>query len=810
MPRKSLIFASLLTLLAATATAFAANAPQPDGDAWTVPADAPSWARNADGFKVSVESADVLGAKNPTIKVEHSAWTDWAVRLPQRIAVEFGQIIELTARVRVDGSGTATTGVVLYSGNDAISWVYGGRTVAASEEIQTVSSKFVVPRGVDQIEPRMIGDGPATVWFADYEIRRLGTFPGATASGESARKIVRENATLKIEAETINGSFSILDKRTGRLWKPIVAAGALFVQRFEETPNGFAFDLLDGRTFGEFRATVLLEKDAPEAVVEISAPADSELNDSIAYPYAFATKADERIVLPVNEGISFPTTEPEPGVDWLHTYGGHGLCMAFWAVVDDKFVPGKGCVGGGLAGIVETPDDAAIFMKPRRSDETPERETLSIESQWIGQKRKFGYNRKLRLISFESGGHVAVCKRYRRYADEIGLLVSFDEKERRNPNLREGFDRLIGSANIWCWDANRLGIIKMLKDNGFDRILWSAGGSAEDLAAMNELDGVLTSRYDIYQDAMNPERFPELQWIHGDWTSDAWPDDLCWDSADGRWTRGWEVEAKDPTKPRIPCGVLCDAKALPYAEKRISKELETKPYKARFLDTTVASSWRECWNPAHPMTRTESKDWRMKLLALMGERFDLVCGSETGHEASVPYCDFYEGMSSLGPYRCPESGRDMARIWTEVPENMRKYQVGEKFRLPLFELVYHECVVSYWYWGDYNNKFPAIWKKRDLINALYGTPPMYMFTQKLFEENRERFAESYRIATSSARLTGRSEMTDHQILTPDRSVQKTVFACGVEVYVNFGDKEFKCEDGEIVAPESSRVVVLPQ
>lgn len=44
----------------------------------------------------------------------------------------------------------------------------------------------------------------------------------------------------------------------------------------------------------------------------------------------------------------------------------------------------------------------------------------------------------------------------------------------------------------------------------------------------------------------------------------------------------------------------------------------------------------------------------------------------------------------------------------------------EAYRLPLFALVYHGCVVSYWYWGDYNNKLPALWGKRDLSNALYG------------------------------------------------------------------------------------------
>ena len=81
-------------------------------------------------------------------------------------------------------------------------------------------------------------------------------------------------------------------------------------------------------------------------------------------------------------------------------------------------------------------------------------------------------------------------------------------------------------------------------------------------------------------------------------------------------------------------------------------------------------------------------------------------GSETGHEAAVPYVHYFEGMLSLGPYRVPDAGRDMQRILDDVPEQVAKFQTGHFYRLPLWELVYHDCVVAQWYWGDYNNKLP--------------------------------------------------------------------------------------------------------
>jgi hypothetical protein len=257
----------------------------------------------------------------------------------------------------------------------------------------------------------------------------------------------------------------------------------------------------------------------------------------------------------------------------------------------------------------------------------------------------------------------------------------------------------------------------------------------------------------------------------------------------GDWRKGWRVKGKDGVM--YPCAVLCDRQAVEYAKQRIPAELKTNPYRCRFIDTTTASPWRECYDPDHPMTRGDSRHWKMQLLRYMSEDMKLVTGSETGHEAAVPYVHYFEGMLSLGPYRVPDAGRQMGKIWDEVPERVAKFQMGQKYRLPLWELVYHDCVVAQWYWGDYNNKLPALWDKRDLFNILYGTPPMFMFNRQFWNENKGRFAQSYRDVCSVARAVGYSEMIDHRFLTADRDVQQTRFANGVTVTVNFGERPYR-------------------
>jgi len=335
-----------------------------------------------------------------------------------------------------------------------------------------------------------------------------------------------------------------------------------------------------------------------------------------------------------------------------------------------------------------------------------------------------------------------------------------------------------------------------------ERLLWSRRSEPAQIDAMNSMN-VLTGRYDIFQDVMNPENYSRLPYRHPDWTSSAWPDKII-HQADGSWVKGWRVKGKDGGW--YPCGVLCDRFDVDFARSRIPDDLATHSYRARFIDTATAAPWRECEDSRHPMTRSESRQLRMALLKFVSDDCAMVTGSETGHDAAVPFVHYFEGMMSLGPYRIEDAGRDMATPVQDVPSRVARFQTGHRYRLPLWELVYHDCVVAHWYWGDYNNKLPDLWDRRDLWNALYGTPPMFMCSRRSWHENRDRFVQSYKKATPVARETGYREMLFHKWLTTDHAVQQCRFAGGVTVTVNFGDSAYVAPDRSVIPAMSYRMV----
>jgi hypothetical protein len=729
------------------------------------------WSRTPGG-SATRDTGRKHGGKQ-SLRVEHTGSQDWSVSQTGRLDVQPEQIYELSGWLWVEGQGDATLSVILYDAQDeALSWSHGGQTVRAADGWQQVQSRFLIPPGTATILPRLIGNRPATVWLDDVQLRRAGSV-AEMRSADLPDELTVSNSLLQVALRTRDGTLCVTDRRTGQMWEQR-SGSPLIVLDAQAAERNLQVQLLEPAAMLRMTATVELAADQAELVVRLAAK--DAFREAIRYPGAFITQAGTQLILPVNEGISYPADDATLPSMVYHTYGGHGLCMGWWGQTDGR---------RGVLAIVETPDDAGVRL-PRQDG------LLCLQPEWIPQRGMFGPERRLRYVFLDDGGYVAMCKRYRRYAQEIGLLKTLAEKRREVPAV----DLLVGAVNVWCWDRDPAPICRDLQAAGIKRILWSHRSTPEQLQQMNEL-GVLTSRYDIFQDAMNPANFPHLRGIHADWTSDAWPHDLVL-RANGDWERGWVVEGKDGQQ--YPCGVLCDRQAVAYAQRRIPPELETHPYRSRFIDTTTASSWRECYHPDHPMTRSESRHWKMELLRFVSETCGLVCGSETGHEAAVPYVHYFEGMLSLGPYRVPDSGRRMAEIVEEVPERVAKFQTGHFYRLPLWELVYHDCVVAQWYWGDYNNKLPALWDRRDLFNALYGTPPMFMFRREQWEQQRERFVRSYRTATPVARATGYVEMLSHRWLTDDRTVQQTEFANGIIVTVNFGDQPYRLGDGTELQP----------
>ncbi len=513
-----------------------------------------------------------------------------------------------------------------------------------------------------------------------------------------------------------------------------------------------------------------LSGDAPEVEITLDvATKTSKIGEIAPLPALACRDAKSFLVLaPYCDGLGIPVTD----LSWRgRRWAVWGLDLPFIGLTDGK---------RGYMIIAEDPDDAVF-----RADAAKEggATLLAPKIAWVGQKRQFGYARRARFCFFDQGGYVAICKRYRRYARDQGLLVTLKEKTKRKPHVA----RLAGAPDIWgnC----SLAFCREAKAEGMDRLIVNGPSSREDMEAIKAL-GYLISVYDNYEDAMEGK-----SGRYGDFKTERDAKVL----ANGKLMKAWLTWDKK-TQFMKRCSALFEQ----VARKWIPLDLAKHPYNARFIDVTTATSLTECYSDTHPLTRTDDRRVKRNLAKYVSHELGLVLGGEHGRWWGADLYDYWEGMQSGGFYSWPAGhvGINLPQKREDIGQRYLDWGLGEQHRLPIWELVFGDCVVSTWYWGDSTghlyNVAPELAAKKDAYNILYGTVPLYWVSRPYGfnwskPELRARLLESYRNTCKLHEVIGFEEMLSHEWLTPDKRVQRTKFADGTTVTVNFGEKAFPVE-----------------
>ena len=234
--------------------------------------------------------------------------------------------------------------------------------------------------------------------------------------------------------------------------------------------------------------------------------------------------------------------------------------------------------------IVETPDDARV-------GDPAARRRLCLAPQWDAQKAQFGPARRIRYVLLDQRrlrGHVQTLPPVRpadRSLQDAGT-------ETRGEPQRRPADR--GRQRLVLGPAGRGRVPEMQEAGHRAHPLEPPQRARNRSQRMNDM-GVLTSRYDIYQDVMNPANFPKLGYVHPDWTTRGLaqrPDH----------PRGWHAgPAAGACRARTASGIpaACSATRRPSTTPSDASPRNWRriPYRCRFIDTTTAAAWRECYHP---------------------------------------------------------------------------------------------------------------------------------------------------------------------------------------------------------------------
>jgi hypothetical protein len=306
-----------------------------------------------------------------------------------------------------------------------------------------------------------------------------------------------------------------------------------------------------------------------------------------------------------------------------------------------------------------------------------------------------------------NGNHITIAQAYREIAREKGRLVTWKEKLKGHPERA----KLFGAINYKLWSI----LTRRMNDKSNQelsvRVNWTfdeAAQIAEHLKNDLKLEKVLFLMggwihrgYDNQHPDILPaapecggneglsdcaRRVRKLGYHFGlhDNYQDMYRDSPSWDESyltkhrDGSLAQGGKWGGGRAY-------LTCSRKAVELARRpqNLPAVKELVGDCAYFIDTTFAAGLTECFDPKHRLTRWDDMRWKQAISDYARELFGMF-GSECGREWAIPHSDFFEGLTGV-------SGQHYhnANLMTKVGG----------VAIPLFEMVYRDCIAAYGKYG---------------------------------------------------------------------------------------------------------------
>lgn len=581
-----------------------------------------------------------------------------------------------------------------------------------------------------------------------------------------------------------DGSLSVMQRSSGKHWNGISPARHAEAQNVALKPDSRLLEWTVETGGLKLQCSVSLPAREPEFDLSLAAPPDSPMQPTVEYPPALLAPSGEyRMVVPHQAGLLYTLQDAATNQKFTTPFQSHfcnGLSMPWMGMSDLK---------GGLMTIIETPEGSG--MTPRIVQSGDQR-VFATQVYWQPSRETFRYNRKLHYRLFDSGGYVAMCKYYRQRLQASGNFVTLRQKQSARPQL----SKLIGAIDLHMRgnDADQVEVVKYLEAKGVKHILVNGDGSAKTLDWMRER-GYLVGSYRIYTDIYPPRPGLKEEMARG-YTQDAYA------MKDGSPVHGFGYTEERKTTYR------CSQLQLPLMKELIPPLVREHHYEAIFLDVvTSGGASRDCYNPAHPLDRPGDLNNKIAMLRYT-TGLGLVTGSEDGADWAAPYLDYFEGMVMTRRFGYVKGVT--VNTWPskfDLDDEYINVNLNEKVRAPLWDLVFHDSVVSTWRWNFTPDRYsdPKWWNKHDLMDMIGGDLPIFMVNRKHLEANGERIAQTYKDVSEWNGRIGWDELVDHRALMPDRSVQESRFSSGWAIVINFShDQPYSDAQGSI-KPWSYRI-----
>lgn len=262
--------------------------------------------------------------------------------------------------------------------------------------------------------------------------------------------------------------------------------------------------------------------------------------------------------------------------------------------------------------------------------------------------------------------------------------------------------------------------------------------------------------------------------------------------------------------------LLSPLAARPYVERRVRENYADAPFNYYFLDCDGFGQLFDDWSPLHLATAMMDGAARVDRMRWISSTFGVPVGTEGGSAYAVAGAAAFEGIFAEvfgwgdpdmqdkkspfypGGYFPADQPAIFFKPVPVKPEYIHLH-LDPRNRLPLWEAAFHDAAVSGHHWLNASLKYTNVATTVALTELLYQVPPMYHLNPDEFAKRKPEIMKHFQVFSPLHRQTATMPMTAFQYLTPDRTVQKSVFGDRIAITVNFGDQSYAGPTGPIPA-----------
>jgi hypothetical protein len=394
---------------------------------------------------------------------------------------------------------------------------------------------------------------------------------------------------------------------------------------------------------------------------------------------------------------------------------------------------------------------------------------------------------------------------YRRVLLQNGALVTFADKAVKD------LPRLFGAPHAYVWgDGRDVGFLDDLKAIGIERMVLSYDQDPRThhhlvdrgYLAKAYLQGYLAGPYEAFDNGQPKEM--------ADSPVSVWPDDLypsgCVVDAKGERVTGFAGRGCYMSSEAIARYPGTFVPAARYAGHVAAGASQI------FLDVDAFGNFFRDYSPQHQMTMARDRENRLSRMALAIKDYGLVLGSENVTAWSSGVTHYSHGSAQayvsavwpllnqrqrFGTWWPSDRPSLFFALFTPTPDEARAL-FGPEDRLPLFEAVFHDSVVTLDRWEFGLMKVSGQERSRYARALLYGVPTMW----NLDRRELTRVGPWLKAAQDDFHaIHGWGvpvPLTGFRWLSPDRLVQETTYADGRSVIANFAGASWNGLDPECV------------